>query len=566
MDMILRSKKLVWLVCSLGLWASSASAAEIAPSSIIELPGAWISTADLSAVDFNGDGYKEIVAAGTDSNLHVIATTDGRNWKVVWTTNCNDYIEAAGPPTSRNYNAILAPPAVADLDGNGTKEIVVAVGREISSDVSLDTNGGVLVFTYTGAWNFKLIESLSDDGSRGWPQPRIDRIGKHPGAGYPDGFWDSIVTSPALADLDADGDLEIVIAGIDRRVHAYHHDGRVVAGWPIYRHNGDALLRGGVSSPAIADIDKDGQPEVIVATQSPYWDQGQAITTSNPDYATATIWAWNGDSSVVPGFPIVTDQWIHSSPALVDMDNDGQLEIVIGSGAGLSGGATNKIAVYNHDGTMALGWPQYTKAITYGSPTVVDVDRDGQYEVLVGCGTKYHANSCGDGNALFYGWNADGSVLTGFPTQVESSSWWQNSSDAMPFSPVVADIDGDGVLEILIAQTGSWGLTVLNANGTLQDKLIINIGQHGVLQAPVVDDIDKDGLIEVFVGGGDSSKGMIFIWDVEGPATPQPWPMSRLNLLRSGANLKDMAVRLPSTGQALPFIVPLLLDDNQRVQ
>jgi len=507
------------------------------PSDVIVLSGKRVFYSSPATADFNGDGYKEIVVGGEDGMLYVLSTSDGSNWNTVWSRQCNIDIEAAGPPTHRTVNEIASAPAIADLDRDGRLEIIVSMGGDIHvEDINLRENGGVLVYTFNSAWNF----SLKGD----WPQPKIDAVGQHPGFGYPDGLWDGIMTTPAIGDLDGDGDLEIVVAGIDRRVHAWHHTGQAVAGWPIYRYDeqgndkNDALLRGGLSSPALGDLDGDGKLEVVVATMSPPWDMTQPVTSTNPNYNYATLWAWHGDSSPVAGFPIVTEQVFTSSPALGDIDGDGRPEIVIGTGGDTLPGRQNVVWAYNHDGSLLANWPRITQGPMPGSPALADIDKDGLKEVIIGCGTKFWETDCGDGNAKLYAWNSDGSNVPGFPAQPESASFWKNGSYSMPFTPIVADYNGDGSLDILITQTGSWGVTLVGANGVTREKREINMEQKGLFSSPVIDDIDNDGFFEIIAAGGTDSNGLVFIWDETGARTSAaPWPMDRRDLFRTGADL-----------------------------
>jgi len=527
------------MLCGL-MWATSAYSAEI------QLSGARITNASLATADFNGDGYKEIVAGGSDGMLYVLSTSDGVNWNTVWSHQCNDEIEAAGPPSHKSTNEIYASPAIADLDGDGHLDIVVAMGGNIHvDDDSLRDNGGILVYRYNAAWNFSLIETLSADGSRGWPQPRIDEVGAGSGYSDPDGYWDGIMTTPALGDLDGDGDLEIVVAGIDRRIHAWHHTGEVVDGWPIHRDNGDAITRGGISSPALGDIDRDGQLEVVVATMSPPWDTSQPVTSTNPDYTKGTLWVINGDSTNVPGFPIATEQYFYSSPALGDIDQDGYLEIIIGSGYGLTG-RENIVSVYKYDGSLVSNWPQETAGLTMASPALADIDQDGALEIIIGCGSNTDWYACGNNGARLYAWNADGTSVNGFPAAPPTGSDWSDEIFSMAYTPIVADYDGDGNLEILVVQVDAWGITIVETDGSTAGYRHTT---YGLEAPPVVDDLDNDGKVEILIGGGDSN-AVVDIWDEDGQVQsggPADWPMDRGNILRTG---------LSGTVTTLPVPVP----------
>ena len=506
-----------------------ASAQAATQETVIALSGARIRYSSLATADFNGDGYKEIVAGGSDGRLYVVSTSDGENWGEVWSHQCNEEIEAAGPPTSKDTNEIHASPAIADLDGDGHLDVVVAMGGDIHVPEEDRENGGVLVYRYDSAWNFSLIEPLSQDGTRGWPQPRIDQVGGGPGYGDADDLWDGIATTPALGDLDGDGDLEIVVAGIDRRIHAWHHTGEVVEGWPIYRYNGDALLRGGMSSPALGDIDGDGRPEVVVGTMSPPWG-GEG--SPDPDYNKGTVWAINGDSTNVPGFPLETEQYIYSSPALGDIDNDGKLEIVVGAGWGTSG-RENIVYAWNHDGAPLPNWPRETAGVMPAPPALGDIDNDGELEIVIGCGAHYAMDSCGDGDAKLYAWNVDGSNVPGFPTEPPSPNSWLSGSYAMPYNPILADFDGDGDVEILVVHHVAWGIVVVEPDGTASDTTSRQVS-GGLLAPPVVDDVDNDGKLEILVGGGNTS-GLIYIWNEYGATDSDlPWPTFRHNVLRNG--------------------------------
>jgi flagellar hook capping protein FlgD len=69
--------------------------------------------------------------------------------------------------------------------------------------------------------------------------------------------------SPAVADLDGDGTLEILVGAEDRRLHAFHADGTQVNGFPI------EIGAEARSTPAIWDLDRDGATDIVFAG----WDE-----------------------------------------------------------------------------------------------------------------------------------------------------------------------------------------------------------------------------------------------------------------------------------------------------
>jgi len=500
----------------------------------IPLSGSQITQSSPAAADFNGNGYKEIVVGGQDGMLYVVAF-DGSSWSVVWSRQVALDINAANPPTPHADNIIVSSPAVGDLDNDGQLEIVVTVGGGPHyPDFSARRNGGVLVYRYDYQWHFSVGEQARynsatgrcEDRSgewRGWPQPCIDQIGAGPGEGYPDGVWDGLETTPALADLDGDGDMEIIVNSLDRRIHAFNHDGQVVQGWPISQWNGDDLWRGGISSPAVGDIDEDGESEVVVGTMSPYVN-GQQDQNS-------TLWAVNGDGTTVPGFPVKTEQHIHSSPALGDITGDGHLEIVVGVGRGIVAGRQNIVYAWRHDGTPLPDWPQETMNPMLAPPALGDVDGDGQLEVLIG-GGDCEAPLTTDN--YFYAWDGNGVPLPGFPTRPPTPNYGSQSYP-MCYSPVLADLDGDGAVEILIAPLGAWGIVTIGADGSTD---VAHTTSGALYSSPLIEDIDNDGLIEMVIGGEDffrESKGALWVWSGNGTTeAPHPWPMFHHDAQRTG--------------------------------
>jgi hypothetical protein len=96
------------------------------------------------------------------------------------------------------------------------------------------------------------------------------------------------------------------------RVHVWDPvANELLDGWPV--DLGFNIL----SEPLVADLDGDGQVEVLAARK------------------TGKIFAYENDGSMMPNFPIAINGSIESTPVIEDIDSDGDLEIVVGSSSGL---------------------------------------------------------------------------------------------------------------------------------------------------------------------------------------------------------------------------------------
>ncbi len=330
---------------------------------------------------------------------------------------------------------------------------------------------------------------------RGWPQPLRE-----------------VVATPVFADLDRDGIHEIVV-GDDWNASVYSHTGTLWPGWPVF-------TGGSQQHAAVADIDNDQIDEIIfgctypsamlrVFTPQGVPKPGWPVTIPTPNFTNTTcpvvvdldgdgaldigVAAENGvhffraNGAPMPGWPytwpvpVNNPQW--SAPAVGDLDGDGALEVVVGNVCYPNWG----VHVIRADGTAMPGWPNVIKPV-YSSPALADLDGDGDLEIIVQEGDP------GSQGYRLWVWHHTGAVLAGWPRAIAAEG---HSSRC---NPAVADVDGDGHLEIVTA-TSDGKLHVLRANNTYYPGFPIMTGapDYSIISSPSVIDIDEDGLQEIFL-------------------------------------------------------------------
>lgn len=511
---------------------------EVKPKWEIDLPAAECPTRELGTnchtsspalADVNGDGGLDIVLA--TNNGHVLAVEgDGR---VLWDT---DIAPSFG--LDAGFQSISSSPAVADLDGDGKPEVVVGAGS-LQSDRCIP--GGVIVLDSQG------------EPRPGWPKSTYDN--EIPPQDCPD----PVYSTPALGDLDGDGDLEIVVGAFDTRVYAWHHDGSPVDGFPppskFYLEQGwegmaSRLADTVWSSPALADLDGDGYLDVVIGTDEGMigpqpdgstWDCPYATPPgATNDYCGGTLYAWDRHGDPLAGYPKRILEIIQSSPAVADANYDGAPEVFVGAGSYYHNNSPDHpeygfhLFAWGADGGVPLGWGggQPTDGTVNASPVVGDIAGDIRPEIIV---------PSMDGK--LYAWHANGVRVGGFPMTPRNLFGSPGNYD-FGKSPILADYDGDGKMEIFL--TIGWSVAVVDGNGAMltstdangQDKPYY-YGDAPYLNNPAAGDIDGDGSLELVV-----HNSKLTVWDLPAAAREASWPMFRHDPARTGVVTSDPALKV----------------------
>ncbi|HKQ19394.1 MAG TPA: C25 family cysteine peptidase [Candidatus Eisenbacteria bacterium] len=316
-----------------------------------------------AAADVNLDGVPEIIAASWDDMTVSVFRPNG--------TLLPGWPKAGNAP-------FWSSPAVGNIDGDSGLEIVIG------------SNAARLY-----AWNADGSEVQDGDSN-----PATDGVFFEPNG--------TVISSPAIADLNGDGIREVIFGTSAGRVYAIHPSGPIT-GWPF-------ILPGGLmsASPAIGDIVPGGGLEVAMACSN---DSVYVLTAGGTRAP-----GWPRPLELTPGNGRVT------SPALAPLRKhlgDPSLCVVVA-------GADGRVVAYSGSGGILPGWESVQLgAATEASPAVADLDGDGSLEVLIGAEDR-----------RLHAFRADGTGFSGFPIEIGAEA---------RSTPAVWDVDGDGACEIILA-------------------------------------------------------------------------------------------------------------------
>jgi len=311
------------------------------------------------------------------------------------------------PIATSGYNA----PAFGDIDGDGDNDLLIGVLGGAYNPISTTIDNLYhLEQTASGSFNVvtpRYITNL-DVGSE---------------------------TFPAFADLDGDGDLDMLLGNKIQpddnetgKLFRFENIGTPTA--PQFRLRGTMPEFAGQYhfSPAFGDLDGDGDLDILMGT----W-RDNLMLVINEGSSTEPRWV------IVDEAVVTLTRGRNATPALGDIDGDGDLDLFIGESSG-------DLNFYRNDG--GPGSPEFVLVSDkYGGidagrrsvPTLVDIDSDGDLDLVLGS----------EANGLMLYRNDDGGAS---PTFVLDESF---VVDVHPFAaPAFADIDGDGDADLFVGGIG----------------------------------------------------------------------------------------------------------------
>ncbi|MDD3536486.1 MAG: S8 family serine peptidase [Candidatus Cloacimonetes bacterium] len=341
-------------------------------------------------VDITGDGKKEIVFANQRSQLNIMrynGTTQVSNFPISIPANVVGSIAMSNLQGNNTFGfaASLANNQIAAFNSAGDQLWSVPAGGNLRN--------GPVIATLTAANSPKVI-ALTQNGSL----VVLNADGTYMN-NFPASLSGSFLGPPAVADLNGDGNLEIIACSLSGALHAINPlTGQNIAGFPV------TINGGSQNAITIANIDGDTHPEILVATST-----------------TGYLYAINHDGSIL--FQKTIGQQIKSSPVVADVDNDGTKEIIIIA-------ANGNLHILGANGADKPGSPIAIGQSVECTPVVARFDNSNLAGIIFG-----------DSNGYLHSVRMDGTESPNFPISLGGN---------LKVSAALADIDRDGDLDIVI--------------------------------------------------------------------------------------------------------------------
>jgi hypothetical protein len=282
-------------------------------------------------------------------------------------------------------------------------------------------------------------------------------------------------TCGAAGDLDGDGDIDLVIGQEARPLTLLHNDGR---GAFTIAADAFSTNEGNVTALTLFDADGDKDLDVLVG--------GVEVLTR--------LWLNDGKAHFVEGSARLpeTKAWVSDFGA-GDLDGDGDLDLVVANRAGVS-------SVFRNDGVRFTVLADALPKDLVGATSLALADLDGDKDLDVVFGQRPDPSGKGGRNRAV---RNDGKCTFSDATQA-----WMPSATDCTMGVALADVDGNGTLDLLCANRGNkpkeGARNAVHRRGD-DGKFLTSApsryqGEAALANAVAAGDVDGDGDVDLVFG------------------------------------------------------------------
>ena len=482
-------------------------------------------TLTVAVADFNGDGHADDLLADR-----------------IWLNNGRAGFRARSQDASQrfSYPSSWRATLPLDADGDGDDDVLTSGANGV---VLFRNDGTGLMLPVPGA--FGTTPPLADSGI------------------------------PAAGDLDGDGDVDLAMATGSGTADVWFNDGQ--GGFNPGQDLGELSDSGDMAEFALADLDGDGDLDLVLAhggtlsvhiwfnngrggftsTQAPALDEMTRVATGDLDgdghidlvfgHANGTeIWFNDGQggfSAATSGKPTTAGE---GGIAAGDVDGDGDLDLVVGDKV-----STQNNQVWLNDGSGAFSPGQALEADVTQSVTLADLDRDGDLDIATANGclgcipNRLNRIWINDGQGNFrepvvsltssyprYSLAAADIDGDGDPDLVEPNGVWRNDGEGIftrtqdirtstailriAAHVALGDLDGDGDPDLVVSNTDDSNNTTVwfNDNGSFTQDTSQTLTPSDNLGTVLLADMDGDGDLDllIFTGTAGGTTGDLVTW------------------------------------------------------
>ena len=469
--------------------------------------GGWFYIADF---DFDGD--RDLIAQNDDNSNHLSYyknVGESLYFMEILSSISGEYVTSSSVMT----------PTFSDIDNDGDLDFFTGnMTGTLTHYENTGMEGGIPQFEFiTDSWqDIYIVGGMRTD----------DRHGA------------SAIT---FIDLDGDGDLDLSWGDyFQQSLYIIWNSGtpespemnEVTTQYP----SNDPIISAGQNMPTFADLDGDGDDDLFVTVLSGAY--GNQLVNNFYYYK-------NNGSNSAPNFVYQTNNYFstldifsNSSPDLVDIDGDGDLDLFVANQYDLSETPwVGKIHFFRNTGSESN--PQFEEETTsllnenmgqMLSPEFGDLDGDGDMDLLVGDfnGFIQYFENISSGNNLTFSF-------------IENVGNIDLSGNSVP---TLGDVDGDGDLDLLIGQLNGSLMFYRNEGSNSQFNFQIDTFddiQVDNNSAPELVNVDGDDDLDLILGS--AGEGILYFQNIGSINNFQFQQSSNLNIPKTGVNAK------PTLGQ-----------------